>query len=70
MKFGIHFGAMVDPLRDQIESQGIQIAHETLLDACQKDADCVSRLHIRGILTEAQMRSAEKKILKNIQKCV
>lgn len=70
MKLEIGFGAMMPTIKYQLLSHDFDIIDEGLLEHCQKDADAVSRLKIRGILSSSAAKTAEKKILKNIRMCV
>jgi hypothetical protein len=70
MNLGIEFGACAPPLEDQIKSAGRIINGKDLLEHCQKDADAVTRLLIRGLISQSTGKAARMKILKNIGECV
>jgi len=58
---GIYFGALCDPIKKQIGFDSEVIKH------CQKDADAVTRLLIRGLMTESSGRVARNRIAKHIE---
>ena len=69
MNIQISFGALSEPISDQLQSQGLCLDLSPLNRACfQRDADAVTRLHIRSILTEAEARKARKRIIAIIKK--
>lgn len=55
----IRFGAMAPYLSEQIP--GLDEQYDI-------DADCITRLHIRGILPDAETHKARKRLLKKIEK--
>ena len=57
---GIYFGAMSDPIKKQIGFDSVDVKH------IQKDADAVTRLVIRGIITDSQANQARTKLAKRI----
>jgi len=68
-KFEMRFGAFVPTLAAQIEQQGfklrrIDVAHH------QRDVDAVTRLAVRGILSEAESRRARQRLVNRIAKTV
>ena len=62
----IAMGAMSDSLTDQFKSQGFEPPKD--IDHFQKDADAITRLKIRGLLTDSQSDSARKKLMKELAK--
>jgi hypothetical protein len=68
-EFQIEFGAFAPTLRQQIIASGFttkDVKASKNLTHCQIDADAVSRLSVRGIITQAAADSARKKIVKKI----
>ena len=69
--FRLQFGAFAPKLSEQIfeanfELKSPVVTSRKVLSHLQRDADAVSRLRIRGRITEAQASAAEKKIVKDI----
>ena len=60
----IRLGAITPPLKAQL--QGILPAGE--LDIYDKDADAISRLAVRGLITEAAATRARKRLIRSIEK--
>lgn len=59
-------GATATPIHKQLKAQGVKHATAKLLDPCQKDADAITRLRIRGILTESEGARATRRLIKSI----
>lgn len=59
------FGAISPSIQKQLAKQRIKIS---LSPHWQKDADAISRLYVRGLLTDSQVHSARGKLLKQIAK--
>lgn len=57
----IDFGAFAPPLHKQFRCSAAPIRH------FQQDADALVRLSIRGILPDAQVRAARKRLLRKIE---
>ena len=63
MKLGLTFGAMVPPLREQLAGvKAGKVAH------WQRDADAITRLAVRGLLPDAQVRKCRQKLMNQIAK--
>jgi len=62
MKIGVAFSALAPPLDKQI------MRHIPGLDHFQLDADAVTRLSIRGILSDSETKNARKRIVKAMLK--
>ena len=62
-KLGITFGAMATPLRKQLEMTGMDVGS---INHFQRDADAVTRLHVRGFLTDAETRKARIRLINKI----
>jgi hypothetical protein len=65
MKINLTFGSMAAPLVQQLGVQGIN-APTKLLDHWQKDADAISRLAVRGFLTDTETNRARRRLLQTI----
>lgn len=59
----IAFGALAPTLVDQLAGSKVPVEK---LEAFDRDADAVTRLVVRGLLTQSQANAARKKILKEI----
>lgn len=66
-KIGLQFGALAPPLDEQLVEQGIAAGVRNLRQL-QQDADAVSRLAVRQILTEAEADKARQRIIKRVGK--
>lgn len=64
-KIGIRFGAMAPSIKEQIKEQGFKI-DPTDCAHLQKDAEAITRLRIRGLLTDSACKSAHDKLFKKI----
>ncbi len=65
----IKFGAMHPPIEEQLRDQGFRLDMEPLQrHLLQRDADEVTRLCIRFVLTEAEASKARKRIFQIIKK--
>ena len=59
----IVFGALAPQLKDQLKDTKIP---ENALNLFQADADAITRLLIRGLISDSQGLSARKKLLKRL----
>lgn len=67
--FSVSFGALYPPIDEQLREQGLKLDMGPLQRAhLQRDADEVTRLRVRCILTEAESDKARKRILQIIKK--
>ena len=65
----ISFGALSPPIGEQLRDQGFKLDLTPLSrELLQQDNDQVTRLFIRGILTESETSKARKRIFKIISK--
>jgi len=65
----VNFGALSPPIDEQLRQQGLKLDMEPLLRGhLQRDADEVTRLRVRCILTEAESDKARKRIFQIIKK--
>jgi len=69
MNVRISFGALSPPIQEQMQDQGLKLDMDPV-DRChlQRDADEVSRLRFRGVLTESESDKARKRIMQIIKK--
>lgn len=63
--FGLSFGAMSKPISLQIWNQKLEF-DEKVISHLQLDADALTRLRVRGILTNSAFAVAEKKLYHKI----
>jgi hypothetical protein len=67
--FSVSFGALSPPIDEQLRQQGLKLGTDPLVRCrLQRDADEVTRLRVRRILTEAESDKARKRILQIIKK--
>jgi hypothetical protein len=65
----ISFGALSPPIDEQLRGQGLRLDMDPLQrDHLQRDADAVTRLRVRCILTEAESDKARRRIFQIIKK--
>lgn len=70
-RFQIEFGALAPPIEDQLRDQGLQLDMIPLSrHQLQRDSHEVTRLFVRGILTEAEAGKAQQRIIRIIKKQV
>lgn len=62
MKRNITLGAMAEPLSEQLAG----IIHPNFVEQFDKDASAISRLYIRGMITDAESNKARKRLMKKI----
>jgi len=66
-KVTLIMGATAPLIHKQLKEQGVKRATAKLLDQHQKDADAITRLRIRGIMTETESDRANKRLFKSIR---
>ena len=66
-KVQIHFGALSLPIVDQLLEQGVSVIPGDI-NHFQTDANAITRLVLRGLISEAQARTARGKLIKKIAK--
>lgn len=65
MTVNVQLGALAPKIRAQLRAQGIKFT--TAIFAClQSDADAITRLKLRGFITEKAADSARKKLIRLI----
>lgn len=57
----IHFGAMADPMSEQLARYGLDPANVAMI---QRAHDSIVYLRIHGVLTDAECQRAEKRVVK------
>ena len=64
----LHFGALCQPLAKQFRDQGIRmnIGIRGSATIWQKDADAITSLAVRQLLSDSAARNARQKLLKKI----
>lgn len=63
------FGAMSAPLRAQLKIQGFDI-DAAVVKHCQRDADAITRLLVRHMLSEGEAHKARRRLLRWVGKSV
>lgn len=66
--FGIHFGAMADPIAEQCIKQGYSISDQDS-KRLQGLADAITMLHLHDIIPDSSVQKAHLKLLKKITGC-
>lgn len=65
MKLGITFGALAPKVAGQLKKQKLTAAPLDI-ERAQANADAVTRLLIRGVLSDSEARKARQRILKRL----
>jgi hypothetical protein len=61
-QIAIRLGALSPPIAKQLRQQGVS-AKPADVKAWQKDADCITRLHVRGYIHDSTADSARRKLV-------
>ena len=64
-RYEIMFGALADPISEELRRQGLR-ASKVNIAYWQRDAKAISRLSIRGLLTDDERGRARKRLLQRI----
>jgi hypothetical protein len=56
----LQFGMLADPLHQQLGVEAAGVEH------FQRDADAIARLHVRGVLSDAETHRARKRLIKRL----
>lgn len=64
IKWGLHFGALAPPLAEQLA--GFDLDAEKV-DLWQQDADAITRLGVRGVITDGEAKSAYQRLGRQIE---
>jgi hypothetical protein len=62
----LHFGAMAPRLRAQFKAAGVKPVNWKDINLWQRDADAVTRLYIRGFISERETAKARRKLIDRI----
>lgn len=65
MEIGLSYGAISDPLEDQIIAQGFTVDKKQI-DHLQADLDAIIRLRIRGFILDSQIDKYLQKLHKKV----
>lgn len=65
MRIEISFGALAEPLADQLRQQGLLIGREKC-SRFQSDMDASARLSVRGLLSDSEATKVRRRLLKAI----
>ena len=63
----VHFGALAQPLKDQLVNAHID---SELLSHFQHDADAITRLAVRGLLSDTEINRSRQRLMKKIIKAI
>lgn len=66
-EFGVRFGAMSPPLADQLADY-VDDSHK--VERWQRAADAITRLHLNGFLTDAEVGRARRRLFNEIDKTI
>ena len=68
-RFHVEFGALAPPIDEQLSDQSLRLDMEPMArQLLQRDTHEVTRLFVRGILTEAEAHKARRRIFQIIKK--
>lgn len=65
-EFGIHMGALCDPISTQLEQQGVVVPKN--IDAHDATSKAITMLLIHGLLTCTEGEKARKRLMKKLTK--
>lgn len=63
----LHFGALAPTLKEQLKEHVID---DTDLKHFQRDADAITRLAVRGLITDSTKMRAHKVLMRNIVRAI
>jgi hypothetical protein len=68
MNLKLNFGALSEPLQQQLISQGLRVldGDAERLEHLQRDADALARLVIRDVVTDSAAAAARRKLIKRV----
>ena len=66
MKIELQYGAMTEPLKTQLEDQGITVNDVKLIAKMQTKADMITKLYLADLLTERESNKAHDRLHKQI----
>lgn len=67
--FSLHFGAMVEPISDQLAAMGYAVEGQEATH-WQNDADAITRLLLRRLLPPRQAEAARRRLVTKIHRGV
>ena len=67
-RFGVHFGALCDPIEKQLTDQGQRFEKREYAKVIQAWADSITRLLINDILSESEAHRAHKRLMKKLKR--
>ena len=62
----LSFGALTPPLAEQLKSQRLKAKDPKMLEHWQKDGDALTRICMRGLITDGECHRARKRLMKKI----
>ena len=62
MKIELQYGAMTEPLKTQLEDQGITVNDVKLIAKMQQKADMITKLYLADLLTERESNKAHSRL--------
>lgn len=65
MHLQIDFGALAPKIGEQVAAAGLTADRDGVAQ-CQKDADALTRLAVRGLLPDSAIRNGRKRLVKHI----
>ncbi|MFA5430391.1 MAG: hypothetical protein WC329_04460 [Candidatus Omnitrophota bacterium] len=68
IKLAIHFGALADPLINQVKAQGYR--YPPGIDYLQGCADMITRLKVALILSDGEAEKARRRLLKRLTELI
>jgi L-serine deaminase len=63
---GIHFGALSDPIADQLKNQNLKFDEKEVYQF-QQDAEALTRLRIRGYIADSVVDKINQKLYNKIE---
>lgn len=60
------YGAGAEPLREQIKRQHRHVGNDAALEHLQRDADAVTRLVVRSLLSDSAARAIRQRLQKRL----
>lgn len=69
-EIAIHFGAMCDTIAEQLAGQVERLPAAHTLEHLQRDAEAITRLRVRSVLTDGEASRARQRLMKQIREAV
>lgn len=66
-QLGIHFGALADPISQQLKKQGFKYKKEDVMHF-EKQLDAITRLKFASLISDSIATKAYQKLYKSIEK--